>query len=94
MTLAARKQLGLAAGAHLISCSASRCIAARERKPALQGGVNAGAELAPPCPLVVLSRTTLPNIAVQDTERYADGHPVQPKDQSPEGGPRARGGAS
>jgi hypothetical protein len=72
MTLAARKRIGLSAGAPWISSGASRCITAGERRRALQGRVNAGADPARPCPLVVLSRTTLSDIAGQDTERYLD----------------------
>jgi hypothetical protein len=71
MTSEAGKHIGLAAEAQVISCSASRYITARERRRALQGRVNAGADGARPGSFVVLYRTTQPDIAVQDTERWA-----------------------
>ncbi len=69
MTSAAGKQIGLAAEAQVISCSASRCITARERRRALQRRVNAGADGPRPGSFVVLYRTTQSDNAVQDTER-------------------------
>lgn len=60
----------LAAEAQVISCSASRCITARERRRALQVRRNADADGARPGSFVVQYRTTQPDIAVQDTERY------------------------
>ena len=65
----AGKHIGLAAGAQVISRSVSRCITARERRRALQVRVNAGADGARPGSVVVLYRTTQPDIAVQETER-------------------------
>jgi len=59
----------LAVEAQVISCSASRCIAARERRRALQVRVNAGADGARPGSFVVLYRTTQSDNAVQDTGR-------------------------
>ena len=44
-------------------------ITARERRRALQGRVNAGADGARPGSFVVLSRTTQSDNAAQDTER-------------------------
>jgi hypothetical protein len=66
MTSEAGKQTGLAAEAQVISCSASRCIMARERRRALQVRGNAGADGARPGSFVVLNRTTQPDIAVQE----------------------------
>ena len=68
MTSAAGRHIGPAAEAQVISCSASRCITARERRRALQGRGHAGADGARPGSFVVLYRTTQPDIAVQDTE--------------------------
>ena len=59
----------LAAEAQVISCSASRCITARERRRALQVRGNADTDGARPGSFVVQYRTTQPDIAVQDTER-------------------------
>jgi hypothetical protein len=69
MTSEAGEPIGLAAEAQVISCSASRCIPERERRPALQVRGNGGADGARPGSFVVLYRTTQPDIAVQDTER-------------------------
>ena len=52
----------------VISCSASRCITARERRRALQVSGNAGADGARLGSIVVLYGTTQPDIAVQDIE--------------------------
>jgi hypothetical protein len=62
----------LAAEAQVISCSAPRCITARERRRALHARRNAGADEARLSSFVVLSRTTQSDNAVQDTERWAD----------------------
>ena len=59
----------LAAEVRVLSCSALRCITARERRRALQVRGHAGADSARPGSFVVLYRTTQPDIAVQDTER-------------------------
>ena len=69
MTSEAGEPIGLAAEGEVIACSASRCITARERRRALQGRVNAGADGARPGSFVVLYRTTQSDNAVQDTER-------------------------
>ena len=53
------------------SCGASRCITATERGRAVQVHVNTGADGPRPGSLVVLYRTTQPDIAAQDTERSA-----------------------
>jgi hypothetical protein len=66
MTSAAGKHIGLATEAQVISCSASRCITARERRRALQVRVNAGADGARPGSFLVLYRITQPDIAVQE----------------------------
>jgi len=62
----ARKHIGLAAEAQVISCSASWCITAREGSRALQVRVDAGAPGARPGAFVVICRTTQPGIAVQE----------------------------
>jgi len=69
MTSETGKHIGRAAQAHVIACSTSRCIAAMERRRALQARANAGVDEAQPASFVVLYRTTQPDIAVQDTER-------------------------
>lgn len=66
MTSEAGKHIGLAAEAQVISCSASRCITARERKRALQVRVHAGVDGSRLGSFVVLYRTTQPDIAVQE----------------------------
>ena len=71
MTSGAGKHIGLAAEAQVISCNASQSIIARERRRALQVRGNVGAGGARLGSFVVLYRTTQPDIAVQDTERYA-----------------------
>ena len=75
MTSQAGNHIRLAAEAQVISCSASRCITARERRRALQVRVDAGADGARPGSFGVLYRTTQPDIAVQDTERWT--HPTK-----------------
>ena len=72
MTSGAGKHIGLAAEAQVISCSAPRCITARERRRAPQGRGHAGADGARPGSFVVLYRSTQSDNAVQDTERYPD----------------------
>jgi hypothetical protein len=62
----------LAAEAQGISCSASPCVTARERRRALQVRGDADADGARPGSFVVLYRTTQSDNAVQDTERSAD----------------------
>jgi len=69
MTSEAGKHIGLAAAAQVRSCGASPCITVTERRRAVSIRVNAGADGARPRSFVVLSRTTQPDIAVQDTER-------------------------
>jgi len=66
MTSEAGKHVGLAAEVQVISCSASRCITARERRRALQVRVNAGVDGARPGSFVMLYRTTQPDIVVQE----------------------------
>jgi hypothetical protein len=66
MTPAAGNYIGLAAEAHVILCSASRFITAKERRRALHVRVNAGADGARPGSFVVLYRTTLSDIVVQE----------------------------
>ena len=58
-----------AAEAQVISCSASRCITARERRHAVQVRVSTGADGTRPGLFAVLYRITGPDIEVQDTER-------------------------
>ncbi len=67
--MAQLKLIGVAAEAHVISCSASRCITARGQRRALQVRVNAGVDGARPGSVGVLYRTTQSDNAVQDTER-------------------------
>jgi hypothetical protein len=57
--------IGLAAAFQVIACSASRYITATERRRALQGRANAGADGARPGSFVVLYRPTQPANAVQ-----------------------------
>ena len=66
MTSEAGKHIGLAAEVQVISCRASRCITARERRRALQVRVNAGVDGARPGSFVMLYRTTQPDIVVQE----------------------------
>jgi hypothetical protein len=68
----ARKHVGVAPKAQMISCSASRCITESERGRAVQVHVNTEADGPRPGSFVVLYRTTQPDIAVQDTEPWAD----------------------
>src|SRR5574342_335446 len=71
--LSSRDTHRLAAEIQEIYCSGSRCITARARRRALQVRVDTGAGGARPGSIVVLYRTTQPDIAVQDTERSAAG---------------------
>lgn len=71
MISAAGKHNGLAAKAQVISCNASRCITARDRRRALQGRGSAEIDGARPGSFVAPYRTTQLDIAVQGTERWA-----------------------
>ena len=62
--------IGLAAAVQVIACSASRYITARERRRALQGRANEGADGARPGSFVVLYRTTQSDNAVQVISSY------------------------
>jgi hypothetical protein len=61
----------MAAKAQVITCNASRCIWARERRRVLQVRVSMGAHGDRPGSFVVLYGTTQSDIAVQDTEHSA-----------------------
>jgi len=69
---AASGTIGLAAAVQVIACSALRSIMAKDRTRALQGRANVGADGARPGPFAMLYRPMHPDIAVQDTERWAD----------------------